>query len=394
MLTSEFKNNLKKTGQVVLIVIITGLLLIWLNQSSLERFWQQKYHQDTPWAKISGNPVWDYGSALHDGIQEAGATFAYHASGQKAAEDKLAAQLAANHETLVFPQDFRVGLHFVNGYIHPAESLSVTFPELLKRPQARAKIPGRTFAGVTIAQPEGPVVQKQIANIAAGDQVLFAGDSMMQGVAPHVKNMLLKKYNIESINLSKQSTGLAYPKFFNWPDTIAKALNDNPKIKVLVVFLGPNDPWDMPPQSGYKYVKFKSEEWEQTYRSRISEILSTARQHHVDVIWVGPPNMRKNTLSDGMKFLRGLYQTEVAKYGEMYISANDVFKYKNDDYSDYIGDGSNAIKLRSGDGIHFSGKGQQMIAESVFSLIHFEEEDKEPHETEQPESGQEQATHS
>ncbi len=30
---------------------------------------------------------------------------------------------------------------------------------------------------------------------------------MMQGIAPHVKNKLLKKYNIDSINLSKQSTG-------------------------------------------------------------------------------------------------------------------------------------------------------------------------------------------
>ena len=268
----------------------------------------------------------------------------------------------------------------------------MTFPELLKRPQARAKNSTRAFAGVNLASPEGPITPKHIAKITAGDQVLFAGDSMMQGIAPHVKNMLLKKYNIDSINLSKQSTGLAYPRFFNWPETIAKALNDNPNIKVLVVFLGPNDPWDMPPQTGYKYVKFKSEEWEQVYRSRINDILATARQHNVDVIWVGPPNMRKNNLSDGMKFLRSLYQSEVEKYGEMYISANDVFKYKNDDYSDYIGDGSNAIKLRSGDGIHFSGKGQQMIAERVFSLIHFEEGDKEPHETEQLASSQEQAT--
>lgn len=206
----------------------------------------------------------------------------------------------------------------------------------------------------------------------------------MQGVAPHVKNMLLKKYNIDSINLSKQSTGLAYPRFFNWPQTIAKALNDNPNIKVLVIFLGPNDPWDMPPQTGYKYVKFKSEDWEKVYRERIGDIISTARQHNVDVIWVGPPNMRKNTLSDGMKFLSSLYQSEVEDNGEIYFSVNDVFKYKGDTYSDYIGDASSTIKLRSGDGIHFSGKGQQLIAEKVFSLIHFEEEEeKEPHETEQ-----------
>ncbi len=389
MLISEFKHTLLKTGQVLFIVLVAGLLLIWLNQSSLANFWQQKYHRETPWANMTGNPVWDYGAYLNDGAQAAGSAFIYHASGLKAKEDKETAKQALVNQgnRLNFPDNFRIGLHFLNGYIYPAESLSITFPELLKRPQARENRTKLHF-GTFTAKQNLPIVPKHIANIVQGEQVLFAGDSMMQGVAPHVKNMLLKKYNIDSINLSKQSTGLAYPRFFNWPQTISKTLNDNPNIKVLVMFLGPNDPWDMPPQEGYKYIKFKSENWEQVYRKRISDILSTARQHNVDVIWVGPPNMRKNTLSDGMKFLRNLYQSEVEDNGEIYFSANDVFKYKNDDYSDYIGDESSAIKLRSGDGIHFSTKGQQAIAEKVFSLIHFEEEEKEPHETEQTASSQ------
>ncbi len=36
-------------------------------------------------------------------------------------------------------------------------------------------------------------------------------------------------------------------------------------------------------------------------------------------------------------------------------------KYEKDIYSDYIGDGSSRVKLRAGDGIHFSLKGQQII---------------------------------
>lgn len=144
----------------------------------------------------------------------------------------------------------------------------------------------------------------------------------------------------------------------------------------------------MPPDTGYKYVKFKSEIWEQVYRSRINDILTTARQHNVDVIWVGPPNMRKSTLSEGMRFLRSLYQSEVENSGEIYFSVNDVFKYKDLTYSDYFGDDSSKIKLRSGDGIHFSPKGQQAIAEKVFSLIHFEEEKEIPHEAEQTASSQ------
>lgn len=394
MLTSEFKKNLIKTGQVLFIVLIAGLLLIWLNQGSLERFWQQKYHRDTPWSRLSGNPVWDYGAYLNDGALAAGSAFLYHASGQQAQDAKEAEALVAANENKkqVFPEGYRVGLHFVNGYIYPAESLSITFPELLKRQPVRSPLKSDRLGPIKAIN-TGPIIPKTIAKLEKEDQVLFAGDSMMQGVAPHVKNMLLKKYNIDSINLSKQSTGLAYPRFFNWPKTIAKALDDNPKIKVLVVFLGPNDPWDMPPDTGYKYVKFKSEMWEQVYRSRINDILTVARQHNVDVIWVGPPNMRKTSLSDGMQFLRGLYQSEVENSGEIYFSVNDVFKYKDLTYSDYFGDDSSKIKLRSGDGIHFSPKGQQAIAEKVFSLIHYDvEEEKVPHEAEQIASGQIQSS--
>ncbi|EKT53116.1 peptidoglycan O-acyl transferase [Providencia sneebia DSM 19967] len=378
------KKNLIKAGQVLFIVFVAGLLLIWLNQSSLERFWQQKYHRDTPWSAMSGNPIWDYGAYLNDGVQAAGSSFLYHASGQQALEAKQNEALAQNNnEKQSFPEGYQVGLHFINGYIYPAKSLSITFPERLKRQPSQGLLKNVTLLPEKMSS-SAPIIPKEIAQLKKGEEVLFAGDSMMQGVAPHVKNMLLKKYNINSINLSKQSTGLAYPRFFNWPKTIANTLDNNPNIKVLVVFLGPNDPWDMPGDSGYKYVKFKSGSWEQMYRSRINDILTVARQHNVDVIWVGPPNMRKATLSDGMQFLRGLYQSEVENNGEIYFSVNDVFKYKDNTYSDYFGDDSSKIKLRSGDGIHFSPKGQLAIAEKVFSLIHFEEaqEEKVSHDTE------------
>ena len=45
----------------------------------------------------------------------------------------------------------------------------------------------------------------------------------------------------------------------------------------MVVFLGPNDPWDMPPEGGGRYLRFMSPEWEAQYRKRIQDILLTAR---------------------------------------------------------------------------------------------------------------------
>ncbi|MEI9747579.1 SGNH family hydrolase [Moellerella wisconsensis] len=380
--TSEFSKNCIKAGQILVIVVIAGLLLIWLNQSSLERFWQQQYHRSAPWISLSGHPVWDYGAYLQEGALAAGEAFAYHASGQQAVDQKQQNQIAetATHQSFTFPAAFITGLHFINGYTRPATSLSLTFPELLNR---KTSLPAINILLTGSPVHTRPIEPKTQVVLAPGDKVLFAGDSMMQGVAPHLKRMLFKNYGIDSLNLSKQSTGLAYPRFFNWPQTITNALENNPDIRLLVVFLGPNDPWDMPPDTGGKYVKFKSEAWELMYRQRINAILSTARQHNVDVIWIGPPNMKKNTLSEGMKYLRALYQSEVEQNGDIYLSTNDIFKYQDDSYSDYFGDGSSQIKLRSGDGIHFSLKGQQAISDQVFSFIKFKPQAEGTNETEQ-----------
>ncbi|WP_434525959.1 SGNH/GDSL hydrolase family protein [Photorhabdus asymbiotica] len=362
---SEFKSNLKTAGQVIFIIVLTSLLLIWLNHRSLDRFWQQKYHQQSLWATLQGNALWDFGDNLEQGVLAAGETFILHTTSSNSDDHQQATQ----ESSITIPKDFQIGLRFLNGYISPVTNSSATFPALLQKSSHADSVSSsahHTQSSIVIA--------KTNVTLTTKDKVLFAGDSMMQGIAPHLKRRLFQDYGISSINLSKQSTGLAYPSFFNWPATINKALEANHDIKLVIIFLGPNDPWDMPPEHGRIYLKFASADWENLYRQRINMILHEARHYGADVIWVGPPNMRQKKLSTSMKYLRSLYQSEVAKAGEIYVSVNNIFKYHSDDYSDYIGDNSNKIKLRSGDGIHFSLKGQQAISDNIFSFIKFIQE--------------------
>lgn len=81
MPTSEFTFNLKKVGQVMFIVTLTSLLLIWLNQRSLDSFWQQKYHRNSPWTALKGEPMWDLGSNMQQGAIAASETFMAYARG-------------------------------------------------------------------------------------------------------------------------------------------------------------------------------------------------------------------------------------------------------------------------------------------------------------------------
>ncbi|AOM41409.1 DUF459 domain-containing protein [Xenorhabdus hominickii] len=375
---SESTSNLKKVGQVIFVITLTCLLLIWLNQSSLDNFWQQKYHRNSPWTSLKGEPWWDLGSNMQQGTISASETFIAYARGKY--QNNQSQQPMNSHQTReIFPPEFQVGLRFLEGYVHPIENISFTFPELLKKDIRLVQSPLRQNGSEH--NPVIKIVQKTHVSLGVKDKALFVGDSMMQGVAPHLKRRLYQEYGISSINLSKQSTGLSYPGFFDWPKTISNALRDNPDVKLVVVFLGPNDPWDIPSKRGSAYLKFASEDWENLYRQRVETILNNAQQYQVNVIWVGPPNMRQKKLSNNMIYLNKLYQSEVTKIGEIYVAANDMFKYKSDNYSDYIGDGSSTIKLRSGDGIHFSLTGQQTIANYLFSLITFIQEPAKEDET-------------
>ncbi|MCW7763918.1 SGNH/GDSL hydrolase family protein [Photorhabdus luminescens] len=367
---SEFRSNLKTAGQAIFIVILTSVLLIWLNHRSLDRFWQQEYHQQSLWATLQGYPLWDFGDNLEQSGLAAGEAFMLRITDNNSGSRQQTPQEA----NITLPTDFQIGLKLLSGYPSPVTNLPATFPELLQQSPhsnpVNSSIPHNSRNNVSSSM----VIAKTNVTLTAKDKVLFAGDSMMQGIAPHLKRRLYQDYGISSINLSKQSTGLAYPSFFNWPETINKTLEANHDIKLVIIFLGPNDPWDMPPKHGNIYLKFANPDWENLYRQRIDTILTEARNHGADIIWVGPPNMRQKKLSTSMEYLSSLYQSEVTKAGEIYVSVNDIFKYHANDYSDYIGDNSNKIKLRSGDGIHFSLKGQQTISDNIFSLIKFIQE--------------------
>ena len=344
-------------------LVVTTALLFWLNQDSIKLYCQQKYHQGCEIPLLDQAPAWRFGAQLTLALEQQ----------RDSLLERLqpAAQLA--QAPVVLPEPM------------PVLAVNLETPAVLAKPlaataqpvhQAPAAQPLPVPAAVTQSVPAAPapalLQPGTVAALAAGDEVFLVGDSLMQGVAPHLANSLRKRYQIRTVNLSKQSTGLAYPGFFNWPRTVAETLDHAPNIRLMVVFLGPNDPWDMPQGKGKPFLRFKSPEWEAAYRARIDAILEQARRHDVQVLWVGPPNMEKARLSSAMGYLSGLYQEQTALYGQHYVSANPILGYTDDgfSYTTQTPQGKR-VKVRVDDGIHFTITGQKLIAEQVLSLISF-----------------------
>lgn len=360
-------------------IVVTTLLLFWLNQDSIKLYCQQKYHQGCEIPLLGQLPAWRYGAQLTLALEEGRDSFLQRL--------EVAPQLATAPVPQVLPEPEPVVTINLETPSALAQPLSVHAEPAPQHEPVQAAQPAHVPAPVPAPAPQPAVVQPQVAAqpshpvplqpgtvaaLAAGDDVFLVGDSLMQGVAPHLANSLRKRHQIRTINLSKQSTGLAYPGFFNWPKTVAETLDHEPNIRLMVVFLGPNDPWDMPQGKGKPFLRFKSPDWEVAYRARIDSILDQARAHNVQVIWVGPPNMEKARLSTAMDYLSGLYQQQTALYGQHYVSANPILGYADQGFSYTVQTPEGKrVKVRVDDGIHFTITGQKMIAEQVMSLISF-----------------------
>lgn len=329
-----------RAAKVLYALLVTSVLLLWLNQNSISLYCQQKYHQGCELPLIGQSATWRLGGQLTQALGDARSSFVDSLARQTQPTQAEPVVLTPNRPVVAVDADAPAAL------IEVARPLQVAPPARLKTDQ--------------------PVT------LAAGDSVFLVGDSLMQGVAPHLANTLRKRYQINSINLSRQSTGLAYPGFFNWPQTVATTLQRQPNIRLMVVFLGPNDPWDMPQGKGKPFLRFKSPDWEARYRQRIDAILDAAQAHNVQVIWVGPPNMQQPRLSAAMGYLSTLYRQRTAAHGQHYVSANAVLGYTADEFSYTLQDSQGQrLKTRVDDGIHFTLTGQKLIAAQILSLIAF-----------------------
>lgn len=369
---SPLSVSLGSAAKVFYALVVTSLLLVWFNQQSIRLYCQQKYHDDCEIPGLSQNPQWRFGAQLNQALENARVAFV----GSFAASADLSlvaqAEAAADEEPAPLPKAATAPApeHPPLSAAHAAPTHTAT-----QAPVPAPVHPQPVAVAPVVSHPpqvESGRTAPLMASLATGDEVFFVGDSLMQGVAPHMANTLRKRYNVKSLNLSKQSTGLAYPSFFNWPKTVESTLASNPNIRLMVIFLGPNDPWDMPVVKGKPFLRFKTPDWEAAYRQRIDSILDTAQAHNVQVIWVGPPNMEKPKLSTAMAYLSDLYKSQIERYQQHFVSANEILGYQNDEFSYYrtTGDGKK-VKTRVDDGIHFTTTGQKLIAERVISLINF-----------------------
>ncbi|EPD8510433.1 SGNH/GDSL hydrolase family protein [Campylobacter upsaliensis] len=219
-----------------------------------------------------------------------------------------------------------------------------------------------------IVEPEANIgfIDNTKLEISLSEEFLLIGDSLMQGVAVAL-NKDLKNLGLKVVDLSKQNTGLSYKSYFDWAKETTKTLQNNKKIKYLVVLLGANDPWDI--KKGGIYHRFNSKSWLEIYTQRVDEILKIATEHNIKVLWYEIPPVKKDDLNKKLSILNQIYSQEILKNKGIFINTK-LFFSKNDAYSAYIKDENNkSIKVRSDDGVHFTPSGAKEMSKLLLEYI-------------------------
>ena len=461
-----------RLGGLYLSLSITAAAALWFNQDSVETYWQQQYHQASPFAALRQYEWWTAGAQWRHRLfaQEENATI-FAESNETTAEDNLIPPLLApaadnnGHAAIELAETSSENLNPPSALSleslgeenslekpitetnHPLEdTATLTLESLseensLEKPIAETNHLLEDTATLTLeslseentsdipiteisqapenaavltleslnkeSRLENPIAETQPAdetiaaqNIApepdsnpsleseappnlpahtaagndkilldAGDHVLFIGDSMMQSFAPHMQKWLKNEHHINSNNLGRHSTGLSNQQYYDWPLEAEKRIAATPQLKLVVVMMGANDPWNIETASK-RVLNFKSPEWAAEYGARALRIVAAAKPQGAEVIWIGLPHMRLARYNPKIRFLDDTLAQHLA--GQViYIRSHELLDGGSGKYRDSIEKDGKLIRVRHKDGIHLNAAGELLILEEVKKYISF-----------------------
>lgn len=205
--------------------------------------------------------------------------------------------------------------------------------------------------------------------LQAGDKVLLVGDSMMQGLGPHIVSSLSRNNAVQTVDLSRHSTGLAYPHYFDWPNTILQKLQSE-KFALMMIFIGANDTWDIVIDG--KYTSFGNPKWIDVYSERVEKIILTAKAYNVRVLWLGAPPMGREKMVDRIPTLNSIFIKAAEKYPGVarYVDTGPTLSSDGKTFSKFIElPERGKVMVRTDDGVHFTVNGQRLLAQLALSQL-------------------------
>jgi hypothetical protein len=246
-------------------------------------------------------------------------------------------------------------------------SVISTLPPTTARPVTT--VPGATTtSSTTTTEPPTTTTTLPLFTEDKPLRVLVVGDSLMNPIGFALMRQTNTYPALQVKSITKVSSGLVRPDFYNWPEVIAEAVAEyHPHVTVML--FGGNEKQVMRYQ-GQSLVAF-SDEWNAEYARRVEQAIEISTRAGASVIWIGMPVMRSSKFSETARTLNAFYENACAEEpAATYIDGYSLFSDSDGAYSAYLKDsaGNNQL-MREGDGIHLSNKGGDRVAEEIMKVL-------------------------
>jgi hypothetical protein len=197
-------------------------------------------------------------------------------------------------------------------------------------------------------------------------KILVIGDSVGISISWGLNEFVQDNYHLTLDNFAKVSTGLSYPKFFNWNDKLDEILSLK-QYDLGIVLIGANDPQMMTTEGGNVY--FKTEEWKLEYKNRIKAIVDRFKKFKMNLYWIELPPMGPAKYQSDTRYINLCFKESAEQFKYRYISTTYILGNEKGDYEKYLPYRGRRTLMRADDDIHLTVVAAKLIAREILKKV-------------------------
>lgn len=231
-------------------------------------------------------------------------------------------------------------------------------------------VAGRAVS-TTLADEEAVATPRCRSPLTVDDplRLWIGGDSLAGSLGPALGEQVAATGVVATTFDSRVSSGLATPDFFDWrAHATTEMASVDPEVAAFII--GAND-FNVPRAQPVDTTGQPA--WRAQYALLVEEMLDVldGEGDRRPVYWIGAPPMQDRRKDAGVREINEVARTVVARHPDaVFVDAYALFAAPDGTYTATLPDESGrSVRVRTGDGIHLTPAGGDLLAAEVFRLL-------------------------
>ena len=216
-----------------------------------------------------------------------------------------------------------------------------------------------------LAQPA--VLPSGLAERPAPERInlLFAGDSLAQGMFLALNSQLRRREGLRVINGTLHATGVTRSDEHDWP-SVTRDLVARHRPSLTIFWVGANDFRPLVVRETRSRHAFGTQAFADAYGRRVGEMVTSAAEAGSRVAWFGLPNVREAQFASAVRQLNEIQQNAATGAGAVWIPTWEATSDPQGRFKSSVSLERGARGFRAEDGVHFTEWGYRRIAALLF----------------------------